>query len=94
MLLLRDHLKKSLEHKKVDKTVIASIALNAVSVFFSEKNIFEWYLKFNKLFIKTTDPNYKMQIFLNKKEILTKIHDLILKLGYKFEVKDLNIVSK
>lgn len=42
----------------------------------------QWYVKFNKIFIKTQDQTLKIEIFKKKQEILTKVNEALAKVGY------------
>ena len=44
--------------------------------------VIQWYVKFNKIFIKTCNQALKIEIFKNKKDILTHVNAALAKVGY------------
>lgn len=55
-------------------------------------SIIDGYVKFNKIFIKTTDQGIKIEIFKKKQEILTRVNESLAKLGYA--TKMIEIMTK
>lgn len=83
-----DVFRKSFSQKSLWKRMIWTIWLKAVQDFFDDKNI-EWFIKFNTLYIKTSDQNIKIKSFQYKKDILQKVNDELEKLGYSRKITDI-----
>lgn len=49
----------------------------------------EWFVKFNKLFLKTNDPQIKIDVFQQKQKILAKVNAAIAKVGYTTKIVDI-----
>ncbi|MEI7562346.1 MAG: hypothetical protein WCJ39_01100 [bacterium] len=49
----------------------------------------EGYVRFNKLFLKTTDPQLKIEIFQQKNQIIKKINLALEKIGYATRIVDI-----
>lgn len=72
--------------------MIGVIALNAVrDYFWFTKNtlLIDWSLKFDILFIKTTQQHIKIKIFQEKKNLLISINEALQKVWYNKNVKDI-----
>ena len=84
----------SLQHR--GKNMIGSIALNEIISYFQikkgdteiENQILTWYVRNNKLFLKTTDQKLKIQIFKEKLNITKIINQKLADIGYKTEIED------
>ena len=85
----------SLQHR--GKNMIGSIALNEILSYFQikkidpeiENQILTWYIRNNKLFLKTIDQNLKIQIFKEKLNVIKKINKKLSEIGYKTEIGDI-----
>ena len=66
-------IRKSFAKKSFGNRMIGTIWIKVVQDFFDNKNI-EWFIRFNTLYIKTSDQNLKIQAFQDKKEILEKVN--------------------
>ena len=85
----------SLQHR--GKNMIGSIALNEILSYFQikkidpeiENQILTWYIRNNKLFLKTIDQNLKIQIFKEKLNVIKQINNKLSKIGYKTEIGDI-----
>ena len=85
----------SLQHR--GKNMIGSIALNEILSYFQikkvdpeiENQILIWYVRNNKLFLKTIDQNLKIQIFKEKLNVIKKINKKLSEIGYKTEIGDI-----
>lgn len=78
--------------KHLTKNMIGVIALNAVrDYFWFTKNtlLIDWSLKFDILFIKTTQQHIKIKIFQEKKNLLGSINEALEKVWYNKKVKDI-----
>ncbi len=87
-------LRKRFSQQYRGKNIIWSIAINELKKYFNikeidpeiEKEIITWYVKQEKLFIKTTDQNLKIQIFKDKFDIINKINEKLDEVGYKSKI--------
>ena len=92
MFLLKDKLRQVMTKKHLDKNVIGTIALNAVRHYFGYTDnslLLDGYVKFNKIFLKTTQQHIKIAIFKEKKEILATINEQIVKVGFPQHITDI-----
>lgn len=79
------------------KNMIGSIALNEIKSYLRikkidseiEDEILTWYVRHEKLFIKTIDQKLKIQIFKEKLEIIKNINEKLLKIGYQTKIEDI-----
>ena len=85
----------SLQHR--GKNMIGSIALNEIMSYLQikkvdteiENQILTWYVRNNKLFLKTNDQSLKIQIFKKKLNIIKQINQKLRDIGYKTEIEDI-----
>ena len=85
----------SLQHR--GKNMIGSITLNEIMSYFHIKKmdaeidnqILTWYVRNNKLFIKTIDQNLKIQIFKEKSNIMRITNQKLSEIGYKTIIEDI-----
>jgi hypothetical protein len=63
------------------KQVIWLVAINEVKRFFADENI-TWYVKFDKIFLRTQDQNIKIQAFRQKKALLENINNALSNVWY------------
>lgn len=101
MKSLTDSLRKTIAHKHWGKNMIGATAFNAVKDYFDgrlrvvtdaygeDKLNLEGYVRFNKLFLKTTDLKLKIDIFQQKYKILDRVNQAIAKLGYSTRIVDI-----
>lgn len=93
----KDLLRKRFSQQYRGKNIIGSIAINELKKYFNikeidpeiEKQIITWYVKQEKLFIKTTNQNLKIQIFKDKFDIINKINEKLDEVGYKSKINDI-----
>lgn len=103
MKALSDSLRKTMAHKHWGKNIIWAIAFNEVKAYFDGKlkienwkfwedtlNL-EWHVRFNKLFLKTSDPQIKIDIFQQKQKILARVNAAIAKVGYTTKIVDIMV---
>lgn len=83
-----DMIRKSFAKKSFWKRMIWTIWIKTVQDFFENKNI-EWFIRFNTLYIKTSDQNIKIKAFQNKKEILEKINLELKNMWYNRIIKEI-----
>lgn len=72
--------------------MLGTIAINAIRKYFWYTNnplLLDGYVKFNKVFVKTTQQNIKITIFKEKKEILALINEQIAKVGFPQHIVDI-----
>jgi hypothetical protein len=101
MKTLKDSLRKIMAQKHWGKNMIGAVAFNEVKSFFrgklkvvsdqfgEDKLNLEGSVRFNKLFLKTSDPQIKIDIFQQKQKILTRVNDAIAKVGYTTKIVDI-----
>ena len=58
-----------------------------------EDEIISWYLKYNVLFLKTSDQSLKISIFRDKKKVITEINNHFHNLWYNQEVSEIRFTS-
>ncbi|MDD3262303.1 MAG: hypothetical protein PHR61_00485 [Candidatus Absconditabacteria bacterium] len=97
MFLLKDKLRQVISKKHLTKNMTGVIALNAVRDYFGFTNnpmLLDGSLRFDILFIKTTQQHIKIKIFQEKKELLKKINESLQSVGYDKNIKDIHIKQK
>ena len=93
----KDLLRKRFSQQYRGKNIVWSIALNEIKTYFNikkidpeiEKEIITWYVRQDKLFIKTMNQTLKIQVFKDKSNIIRKINEKLGELGYKVEIRDI-----
>lgn len=94
---IKDIMRKRLSIQHRGKNMIWSIALNEIKSHLNiekvdteiEDEILTWYVRHNRLFIKTIDQKIKIQIFKEKLNIMKKINQKLSEIGYKTEIEDI-----
>ena len=94
---IKEIIRKSLSLQHRGKNMIGSIALNEIMSYFQikkvdseiENQILTWYVRNNKLFLKTNDQNLKIQIFKEKLNIIKTINQKLSGIWYKTEIEDI-----
>lgn len=94
---INDIMRKRLSIQHRGKNMIGSIAINEVKSYLNiekidtetQDEILTWYVRHNRLFIKTTQQNLKIQIFKEKLNIIKKINQKLSEIGYKTEIEDI-----
>lgn len=81
MQLLKDTIRQAMSRKFLWKQVIWLVAINEVKRFLADENI-TWYVKFDKIFLKTQDQNIKIQAFKQKKALLENINNALSNVWY------------
>ena len=84
----KDIIRKSFSEKSMWKRMIGTVWLKAVQDFFHDEKL-EWFIRFNTLYIKTTDQNIKIKAFQQKNELLGKVNKELCNLGYKRQITDI-----
>lgn len=93
---INDIMRKRLSIQHRGKNMIGSIAMNEINSYLNikkvdteiEDEIITWYVRHNKLFIKTLDQSLKIQIFKEKITIIEKINLKLSNIGYNTEICD------
>lgn len=93
----KDLVRKRLSMQYRGKNMIGSIALNEIKSYLGigrigseiEDEVLTWYVRHDKLFIKTLEQSLKIQIFKEKLVIIEKINKKFGEIGYQTEIKDI-----
>ena len=93
----KDLIRKRFSQQYRGKNIIWSISLNEIKAYLNikktdpeiEKEVITWYVKQDKLFIKTIDQQFKIQIFKEKSDIIKKINKKLNEVGYDLEINDI-----
>lgn len=94
MRLLKDKLRQVIAKKHLTKNMTWVISLNAVREYFwftSNPLLLDWSLRFDILFIKTTQQHIKIKIFQEKQILLKKINESLQAVWYEKTIKDIRI---
>ena len=94
---INDIIRKRLSIQHRGRNMIGSIAMNEIKSYLNiekvdseiENEIIIWYVRHNKLFLKTSDQKLKIQIFKEKSNIIKKINQKLSEIGYKTEIEDI-----
>ena len=94
---IKDVIRKRLSIQHRGKNMIGSIAMNEIKSYLNiekvdseiKDEILTWYVRHNKLFIKSTQQSLKIQIFKEKLNIIKKINQKLSEIGYKTEIEDI-----
>ena len=94
---IKDIMRKRLSIQHRGKNMIGSIAMNEIKSYLNidkidteiQDEILTWYVRYNRLFIKTTEQSLKIQIFKEKLSIMKKINKKLSEIGYKIEIEDI-----
>lgn len=92
MFLLKDRLHQAVAKRHLGKNMMWVIALNAVRHYFGFTHntlLLDGSLRFDKLFIKTTQHHIKIKIFQEKKAILEAINKSLESVGYKNKIAEI-----
>ena len=94
---INDLMRKRLSLQHRGKNMIWSIAMNEIKSYLNiekvdthvQDEVLTWYVRHNRLFIKTTQQNLKIQIFKEKINIIKQINKKLSEIWYKTEVEDI-----
>ena len=94
---INDIIRKRLSIQHRGKNIIGSIAMNEIKSYLNiqkvdseiENEVLAWYVRHNKLFIKTSQQNLKIQIFKEKLNIIKNVNQKLSDIGYKAEIQDI-----
>ena len=94
---IKDIMRKRLSIQHRGKNMIGSIAMNEIKSYLSIEKIdtethdevLTWYVRHNRLFIKTTQQSLKIQIFKEKLDIIKSINQKLSEIGYITKIEDI-----
>ena len=94
---IKDVIRKRLSIQHRGKKMIGSIAINEIKSYLkiekidteTQNEILTWYVRHNKLFIKTSEQSLKIQIFKEKTNIIKNINQKLSEIWYKTEIEDI-----
>lgn len=94
---INDIMRKRLSIQHRGKNMIGSIATNEIKSYLNidkidtetQDEILTWYVRHNRLFIKTTQQSLKIQIFKEKLNIIKQINQKLSEIWYKTEIEDI-----
>lgn len=94
---INDIMRKRLSLQHRGKNMIWSIAMNEIKSYLNIKKvdtdiqdeILTWYVRHNRLFIKTIEQRLKIQIFKEKMNIIKQINQKLLEIWYKNLIEDI-----
>ena len=94
---IKDIMRKRLSIQHRGKNMIGSITMNEIKSYLKIKKvdtetqdeILTWYVRHNKLFIKTVVQSLKIQIFKEKLNIIKIINQKLSEIWYKTEIEDI-----
>lgn len=94
---IKDVIRRTLSIQHRGKNMIGSIAMNEIKSYLKiervdseiEDEVLTWYVRHNKLFLKTSDQMLKIQIFKEKLSVIRKINQKLSEIGYKTEIEDI-----
>lgn len=94
---INDLMRKRFSEQHRGRNMIWSIALNEIKAYFHidkidpeiEDEIITWYIKINKIFLKISDQQLKIQIFKEKSQIITIINKKLAEIWYNNEIQDI-----
>lgn len=100
MLSFRELARKNLSQKFQGYRMLGSVAVNVAKEFltlppkddyFIGEELLSGYLRFETLFLKTSDQGLKIQIFKEKQKLIRFINQHFEKLGYSQKVTDIRL---
>jgi len=94
---IKDVMRKRLSIQHRGKNMIGSIAMNEIKSYLNiekidaetQDEILTWYVRHNRLFVKTVYQSLKIQIFKEKLSIIKRINQKLSEIGYKTEIEDI-----
>ena len=94
---IKDVMRKRLSIQHRGKNMIGSIAKNEIKSYLNiekidaetQDEILTWYVRHNRLFVKTVYQSLKIQIFKEKLSIIKRINQKLSEIGYKTEIEDI-----
>lgn len=94
---IKDVMRKRLSIQHRGKNMIGSIAMNEIKSYLNiekidtetQDEVLTWYVRHNRLFIKTIQQSLKIYIFKEKLSIIKNINKKLSEIGYKTEIEDI-----
>ena len=94
---INDIMRKRLSIQHRGKNMIGSIVMNEIKSYLNIKKIdteikdeiLTWYVRHDKLFIKTTEQSLKIHIFKEKSNIIKQLNHKLSDIGYKIFIEDI-----
>ena len=94
---IKELMRKRLSIQHRGKNIIWSIAMNEIKLYLNiekvdqeiKDEILTWYVRHDKLFLKTTEQTLKIQIFKEKLNIIKRINQKLSEIGYKTQIEDI-----
>jgi len=94
---IKDVMRKSLSIQHRGKNMIGSIAMNEIKSYLNiekvdvdiQDEVLTWYVRHNKLFLKTNDQKLKIQIFKNKLDIVSRINQKLSEIWYNVKIQEI-----
>ena len=94
---IKDIMRKRLSIQHRGKNMIWTLVMNEIKSRFNikkvdtdiENEILTWYVRHEKLFLKTNDQQLKIKIFKEKNWIIKEINQKLSEIGYKTEIGDI-----
>jgi hypothetical protein len=89
MSSIQDQVLARMQSKHLDQHMIGELALSAVRDFLGIHEDIEGKVQFGKLFLKSSNNQVKVQLFLRKKQALEAVNTKLKKIGYKKDIIDI-----
>ncbi len=94
---IKEIMRKRLSIQHRGKNMIGSIAMNEIKLYLNiekvdqeiKDEILTWYVRHDKLFLKTIEQSLKIQIFKEKLNIIKRINQKLSEIGYKIQIEDI-----
>ncbi len=94
---IKEIMRKRLSIQHRGKNMIWSIAMNEIKLYLNiekvdqeiKDEILTWYVRHDKLFLKTIEQSLKIQIFKEKLNIINRINQKLAEIGYKTQIEDI-----
>ena len=94
---IKEIMRKRLSIQHRGKNMIWSIAMNEIKLYLNiekvdqeiKDEILTWYVRHDKLFLKTIEQSLKIQIFKEKLNIIKRINQKLSEIGYKTQIEDI-----
>ena len=94
---IKEIMRKRLSIQHRGKNMIGSIAMNEIKLYLNiekvdqeiKDEILTWYVRHDKLFLKTIEQSLKIQIFKEKLNIIKRINQKLSEIGYKTQIEDI-----
>ena len=88
---IQKELLSRMEKKHLDSHMIGELALSAVRDFLQTSSDIQGKVQFGKLFVKSSDNQVKVTLFIRKREVLAAINEKLQKIGYTKKITDIMV---